>query len=342
VSLAKSPQSWQAAAKRSKSARKSAPKVDVNAPKTALDAALSYANKFNWKNFPANLEDGEKKSYLSREYAPGRENWGMANDPKQLKRNFNNRKWCDKCGVGIPTGAVNGIFVIEADTKKGHGKDGLKALRRLEAKYGKLPETLMAASPTGSIHRYYKHPGHGIKVISSASEIANGVDVKGDGGMVIAPPSVRPGIGRYKWLNWGTAIAEAPQWLIDLVTSKTDDAKHTPNEKLIADDLDELTAAVEVIPNDIDDYADWKEFGMKIYAATDGDGFQLFYDFSKRWINGTNSDADIEKAWEQIESSPPSRAGAGSIFYMADKADPSWRGVYKARRLAEAYSFFRK
>jgi hypothetical protein len=127
VSLAKSPQSWQAAP-----AWKSAPKVDANAPKTALDAALGYASKFNWKSFPANLEDGEKKSYLSKEHAPGHENWGMTNDPRQLKRNFNNRKWRLKCGVGIPTGAVNGFIVIETDTKKGHGKDGLKALRRLE------------------------------------------------------------------------------------------------------------------------------------------------------------------------------------------------------------------
>jgi hypothetical protein len=47
VPLAKSPQSWQVEAKRSKSARKSAPKVDANAPKTALDAALGYASEFN-------------------------------------------------------------------------------------------------------------------------------------------------------------------------------------------------------------------------------------------------------------------------------------------------------
>jgi hypothetical protein len=341
MSLAKSSRPRQAAAKRSKpDAWKSAPKVDANAPKTALDTALDLVARYNWKNFPARFgKDGKKYSWLKAEHAPGHENWGMTNDPKQLKRNFNNRKWRLKCGVGIPTGAVNGFIVIETDTKKGHGKDGLKALRRLEAKYGKLPETLMVVSPTGSIHRYYKHPGPGIKVISKS--IAPGVDVKGDGGMVVAPPSVRPGIGPYIWSNWGTPIAELPQRWLGHVTSNND-AKHTPNEKLIADDLDELAAAVEVIPNDMDDYADWKEFGMKIYAATDGDGFQLFYDFSKRWINGTNSDAEIEKAWEQIESSPPSRAGAGSIFYMADKADPSWRGVYKARRLAEAYSFFRK
>jgi hypothetical protein len=326
MSLAKSPQSWQATAKR-------ALKTNANAPKTALDTALDLVARYNWKIFPACLEDGGKKSYLSAEYAPGHENWGMTNNPRRLERNFSNRTWRLKCGVGIPTGAVNGFIVVEADTRKGHGVDGKASLRKLEAKYGKLPETLMVISPTGSEHRYYSHPGPGIKVISNS--IAPGVDVKGDGGMVIAPPSVRPGIGPYIWSHWGTPIAELPQRWIDLVTSKANgsgNGKHKSNKKLIADDPGMLAAAVEVIPNDMKKYADWKGFGMKIYAATDGDGFQLFYGFSKRWIGGTNSGAEIEKAWKEIESSPPSRAGAGSIFYMADQADPSWRYRYEKKQ----------
>ena len=142
-----------------------------------------------WKVFPA--ERTEKKSYLSAEYAPGGENWGMTDDPAQLLRNFVNRKWRLKCGVGVPTGAVNGIFVIEADTVKGHGVDGIANLKALEAKHGKLPDTLMAESPSGSLHHYFNHPGRGIKVKTVDSSIAPGVDTRGDGGMVVAPPSVR-------------------------------------------------------------------------------------------------------------------------------------------------------
>jgi hypothetical protein len=69
----------------------------------------------------------------------------------------------------------------------------------LEAKHGSLPATLEAESPSGSIHRYYKHPGFKIK--NSGSGIAPGVDVRGDGGQVVAPPSVKPGKGAYKWRN---------------------------------------------------------------------------------------------------------------------------------------------
>ena len=84
-------------------------------------------------------------------------------------------------------------------------------------KYGELPDTLMAKSPSGSVHRYYKHPGAEIKVWNSDSEIAPGVDIRGDGGMAIAPPSVKPGVGQYKWLN-DAPVANAPVWLIEAVS----------------------------------------------------------------------------------------------------------------------------
>ncbi len=60
-------------------------------------------------------------------------------------------------------GVFNGIFVVEADTLEAHGVDGLASLRSLQAKHGKLPDTLMAMSPSGSPHRYYRHPGVHVK-----------------------------------------------------------------------------------------------------------------------------------------------------------------------------------
>jgi hypothetical protein len=73
-------------------------------------------------------------------------------------------------------------------------------------------------SPSGSIHYYFKHPGSSTK-IKTDSNIAPGVDVRGDGGMVIGVPSVVPGKGEYRWIN-DSEIAEAPGWLLDLVTAR--------------------------------------------------------------------------------------------------------------------------
>ena len=171
-----------------------------------LAAALAYVDR-GWHVFPADLSDGQKKSHKSAKRSNGA-NWGMTRDPDEIRRDFSKP---GRDAIGIPTGAINGVFVVETDTVEGHDVDGLAALKQLEAEHGALPDTLMAESPTGSIHRYFQHPGINIK--SSAGRLGPGIDVKGDGGMVIAPPSLRPGKGEYRWLN-DAPIAAAPVWLI--------------------------------------------------------------------------------------------------------------------------------
>ena len=95
--------------------------------------------------------------------------------PEQIRKDFH--RWPD-ANIGIPTGAENGIFVVETDTKEGHDVDGDAALAELEQQHGKLPDTLMAESPSGSKHRYFKHPGDGIKIMNSASMLGPGIDVR--------------------------------------------------------------------------------------------------------------------------------------------------------------------
>ena len=111
-----------------------------------------------------------------------------------------------------------------------------------------------------------------------------------------------------------------------------------PNKKLVADDPEELAAAVAVIPNDIRDYYGWKNFGMAIYSATEGEGFEIFDDFSRRWIGGNYNEAHTEKAWRQIDRSPPKRIGAGTIYHMANQASPGWRRQYETEQMAKIFN----
>ena len=178
-------------------------------------AALEYA-AMGWEVFPA--PPGQKQSHKSEKHSGAK--WGKTTDPEEIRRDF--RKW-PNANVGIATGVASGFFVIECDTIEGHDVDGLKSIQELEAKHGPLPETRMAISPSGSVHRHYRHPGCEIKIWNSASQLAPGVDIKGDGGIVIAPPSVKPGVGQYNWLNEGP-IANAPTWLIE-AASKQKEAK---------------------------------------------------------------------------------------------------------------------
>ena len=191
----------------------------------ALEEAMTLAIFRRWKVFPARMEDGRKWSFLAAKYAPGDTNWGMTDDPQQLLRNFTHRKWRLLCGVGVPTGWVNRIFVVEADTMAGHDVDGVGNLAALEVKHGKLPDTLMAESPSGSVHRYFNHPGRGIKIGDNQGRgdcprrRRPGGQRHGDCAAVRAPRETMRVPGVYKWLN-NLPIADAPQWLLDLVIEK--------------------------------------------------------------------------------------------------------------------------
>jgi hypothetical protein len=136
----------------------------------------------------------------------------MTRDPTEIRADFT--RW-PNARIGIVTGAVNRIVVVDVDTIEGHGIDGSIALRELEAKYGSLPQTRQAISPSGSIHHYLRHPGGGIKIKGSASEIGAGIDIRGDGNMTVAPPSINPDGRAYRWIN-NLPIADMPPWLIEL------------------------------------------------------------------------------------------------------------------------------
>jgi hypothetical protein len=317
----------------------------------ALEAAMGYALVYGWDVFPADVE--AKKSHLSAEFAPEHKPWGMTNDPELLRHNFLNAKWRLKCGVGVPTGWVNRIFDLEGDTKEGHGVDGLASLRELEAKHGKLPDTLMAMSPTGSEHRIYRHPGRGIWIKSSASEIAPGVDIKGDGGMFVAPPSVRSD-GTYRWVN-DLPIADAPQWLIDLVRGdaprqeNSSSGKKNPFE-LYSDEvrgkipLDKLTfMLMKVIPNTVEKgRPHWIKVAHALkYERPGDDGLQLFLQYSRKWDGAIDQkyidnpqlyEKSIAETWRGLK---PDRITGGSLYWLADEADPNWRDKYKAAQASE-------
>jgi Bifunctional DNA primase/polymerase, N-terminal/Primase C terminal 2 (PriCT-2) len=285
-------------------------------------AALAYATVRGWAVFPAPPD--AKKAYKSAEYSNGSK-WGKTKDPDEIRRDW--AHWPD-ANIGIPTGIENGFFVVEADTVKGHGVDGLAEFAKLVAGHGALPSTLMAESPSGSVHRYFQHPGNGIKIKNSASEIANGVDVRGDGGMVIAPPSIRAD-GSYRWLN-DLPIAVAPPWLIELVKEQP----HTRNEDAEPEaDPAMIAAALAVVPNDDLDWESWNRIGMATWRGTAGKGYALFDTFSQK---SKKYDArNTLKKWEGYFSSPPDSIGAGTIFYLADQADPGWRWCYDAQVMAE-------
>lgn len=117
--------------------------------------------------------------------------------------------------VGIVTGRVSGLWVLDVDPQNG----GMVALAGLVAAYGKLPETYVVRTPSGGLHYYFLLPEdfeprnaqHG----RVAGRLPVGIDVRGRGGQVVAPPSVRPD-GAYVLIN-DFPLSPAPEWLLDMI-----------------------------------------------------------------------------------------------------------------------------
>jgi len=135
------------------------------------------------------------------------------NDPDVIAR-----VWADypECNIGIATGAPSGgVFVVDVDNH--NGVDGSQYLIDWQREHGKFPETACATTGGGGEHLFFRAPA-GVSV-RSAAHVIDGVDVRGDGGYIVAPPSRHPSGALYEWdLHPDDyPIAEANQSVLDLV-----------------------------------------------------------------------------------------------------------------------------
>lgn len=100
--------------------------------------------------------------------------------------------------VGIRTGKASNIFVLDFDVHD-NGKDGIATLTEMTQIDNLLLPTTTVLTSGGGIHLYYRYP-HTQKVQNdNRGGVGPGVDVKGDGGFVIAPPSQKRDRVSYKW-----------------------------------------------------------------------------------------------------------------------------------------------
>ena len=173
-------------------------KNDGSAPNVAnerLDAALAYAQR-GWSVIPLRPR-GKLPSLTWRPYQ------------REIAVEATIRTWWDIDGernVGIVTGAVSGLIVLDVD-----GPEGTESLKSC----GGLPETPTVRTGKGR-HYYFRHPGGQVR--NFAGKLP-GIDLRGDGGYVVAPPSIHPDDPEYTWeLSPDDApLADPPEWLVALM-----------------------------------------------------------------------------------------------------------------------------
>jgi hypothetical protein len=177
----------------------------------ALDAALHYASK-NWRVFPLHsVEQGVCSCGNTECPASGKhpriDRWQQqaSTDPAVIRRWFE-QQWPD-ANVGIVTGEA--LLVLDVDGY--HSGD--ESIEVQFEKHGR-PDTLQAISGSGQgTHYYFDCSGMNLR---NRSNLWLGVDVRGNGGFVVACPSLHKSGGRYTWdgvAGCDAAIATVPEWL---------------------------------------------------------------------------------------------------------------------------------
>ena len=156
-------------------------------PPSSLEAALEYA-KVGLRIFPGRPRpEGDYKAKT-----PYITEWQhkASSDPVQIRQWWAN--WPEAV-ICLPTGTINGLSPIDVDMK--NGKDGFASMRALEDRHGETTRRLVSRTPSGGFHLFYRHRD-GIR--NSSDQVAVGVDIRGEGGYVVLPPS-RTDEGSYEW-----------------------------------------------------------------------------------------------------------------------------------------------
>jgi hypothetical protein len=171
---------------------------------TLAAQALAYGRR-GWKVFP--LAPKSKVPLIGKRFG-GRGCHDATREPAQVA------KWwaqCPHANIGIATGAPSGFFALDVDLRH----DGDKTLSALIQQHGPLPDTIVSLTGGGGRHLLFRHV---TGVGNSASRLGAGLDVRGDGGYIVAPPSTHENGRIYAWdVNYApdeTAIAAAPAWLL--------------------------------------------------------------------------------------------------------------------------------
>lgn len=173
-----------------------------------------------------------------RDYVADIKRLGLAPIPVKKNAKVPSNKWADITidnpadftnhdgNIGIKLGEwddpyamfASYIFALDVDVKNG---DGLSDLETLQAAHGPLPATWTATTPSGGKHLLFRTSTPVRNQQGAGNRLSHNIDIRGEGGFIVIAPSTINGVP-YRWERspWDTEIADAPDWLIDLLTTE--------------------------------------------------------------------------------------------------------------------------
>jgi hypothetical protein len=140
--------------------------------------------------------------------------------------------------------------VVDVDTCS---KGGDVTITRLCAAHGGIPATHRVTTPSGGFHLYFQYDE---RLPDGTERLGKGVDVKSDGGMVVAPPSVND-LGAYRCANETVPVLPLPEWLRPVNQREEEPQKEKRHRKYT---LAEITDALNHVDPDQRDA--WLNMGI--------------------------------------------------------------------------------
>jgi RecA-family ATPase len=239
---------------------------------------------------------------------------------------------CELIGDVLPNIGVlcgNRLLVLDLDPRNGSDE----SFTALEAKYGKLPLTRTARTPSGGTHFYFRVPSDREIKNNNRGLVGKGIDVKSDGGYVVLPASSTEK-GTYQWIDPTAPIADLPAPLLALVTkprtpkepsnSPSATTAETPKHNLTVADAHEMLKHLD--PNC--DYNEWFEVCVSMNRAARGaqDGSQ-----PAEWFNALDD-------WSKGSSKYPGREAVAAKWAEAATRESGY-GLRHLIKLAKARGY---
>lgn len=181
--------------------------------RTMLEAALDYAGR-GWRVFPLHgIVNGRctcgrpecsspgKHPLVSRGLHEATTDAGVVGEWWRQWRSAN---------IGVATGAGSGVVVVDVDLPAALASLGPLADLR-------LPPTLTGLTGGGGIHLVFSSNdevlGNSAGRLPGLDVGLPGVDLRGNGGYIVVPPSAHQRGARYEWLDPDVVPVPAPDWL---------------------------------------------------------------------------------------------------------------------------------
>ena len=188
--------------------------------KRGQQASTAYASDLGWPGFPLHsVRDGRCTCGRSNCPSPAkhpRTANGLKDattDPVVIEQWWS--RW-PTANVAVATGVTAGLVVVDIDPRH----DGDESVVELELRYGGLPRTAESLTGGGGRHLFFIHPGGSIRNRAKLAGLS-GIDIRGDGGYVVAPPSLHISGAHYRWREDHRPdqipLAALPAWLHDLL-----------------------------------------------------------------------------------------------------------------------------